>query len=66
MNFSLLLNSTHTTVEQTGNLQSLFEANGKIGVVILVLSTIFIGLMVILFLLDKKIKKMEDQLNTKA
>lgn len=63
MKFSLLLNTNNMT--QEGAIKSIFESYDKLGVVILVLSTIFIGLMIMLFLLDKRIKKMEDKIESK-
>lgn len=63
MKFSLLLNANNITQEDS--ITSIFESYDKLGVVILVLSTIFIGLMIMLFLLDKRIKKMEDKVESK-
>lgn len=46
-----------------GSLEDTFNKDGKIYVVVAILSIIFIGLAVYLFYLDRKIKKLEDHEN---
>ncbi|HLS70176.1 MAG TPA: hypothetical protein VK027_00800 [Chitinophagaceae bacterium] len=46
-------------IEETS---SIFTQNGKIGVVILVLCTIFLGIMLVLAYLDRRIRKIEKSL----
>ncbi len=41
------------------------RANGKIYNVVLVLSSIFLGLAAYLFYIDRKVKKIEDQIKNK-
>ncbi len=50
---------TNQVVEEQGT--GLFQTNGKIGVVVLVLSTIFLGLMIVLFLMERRIKTLEKK-----
>lgn len=57
LNHILLLTNQINEEEVTG----LFQSNGKIGVVILVLSTIFLGLMIVLLLMERRIKKLEKK-----
>jgi cytochrome c biogenesis protein CcdA len=42
-----------------------FRADGKIYVVVAIILIILLGVFVYLFLLDKKIRKLEDQFNEK-
>ncbi len=40
-----------------------YDRSGKMGSVVLVVALVIIGFVVILFVLERKIKKMEDKLN---
>lgn len=41
--------------------RAFFESNNKIYVVVMVLSTILIGIFIVLFILERKIKRLERQ-----
>lgn len=44
---------------QSSGVTELIESNNKMGLVVLVLATIFVGLAITLFFLDRKVKKLE-------
>lgn len=46
--------------DQIGS-RAFFESNSKIYVVVMVLATILIGIFIVLFYLEKKIKKLEKE-----
>ncbi len=48
--------------QQTVEMADIFRANGKIYVVVAVLTVITIGLLAYLFALDKKISKLEKEI----
>lgn len=48
------------TMAQDVEMASLMRANGKIYVVVAVMATIFIGLMIYLIRIDKKVQKLEE------
>jgi CcmD family protein len=56
--FLLLVN-----LAQANSVEDALNSNGKIYVVVAILSIIFIGLAVYLFYLDRKVKKLEDHEN---
>lgn len=49
-----------------GDLDSSFHSNGKINVVIGVVLIIFIAIIIYLFLIDRKLKRIEKNLNDKS
>lgn len=62
---TLLLSIVFTTqgIAQQNNvveMADVMRSNGKIYVVVAVLATIFIGLMIYLFRIDKKVQKLEE------
>jgi hypothetical protein len=62
---TLLLSIVFTTqgIAQQNNvveMADLMRSNGKINVVVAVLATIFIGLMIFLIRIDKKVQKLEE------
>jgi len=59
-NFILL--ASQIAEENIKETSSIFTQNGKIGVVILVLCTIFLGIMLVLAYLDRRIRKIEKSL----
>ena len=57
--WTLLLNTTVFAQEATPEMADVMRSNGKIYVVVLVLATIFAGLIIYLVRLDRKISKLE-------
>lgn len=64
MNTNFILLVSQVAEESIDESSSIFTQNGKIGVVILVLCTIFLGIMFVLAYLDRRIKKMEKSLQS--
>lgn len=51
--------------QETSSIDNLFESNNKIYVVVLVLSTIFVGIILTLVYLELRIKKLEKNQRSK-
>ena len=58
----LLLSATAYCQSETPQMADTFRAEGKIYVVVLVLSVVFICLATYLIIIDRKIKKLEDKI----
>jgi hypothetical protein len=56
--FSLFCSSV--TMAQDVEMADIMRSNGKIYVVVAVIATIFIGLMIYLIRIDKKVQKLEE------
>lgn len=58
--------STNAIAQDTPAMADIMRSNGKIYVVVAVCLTILIGLFLYVFMLDKKIKKLEKETNHKT
>lgn len=62
----LLITSTITANAQEVEMADTMRSNGKIYVVVAIILIVLVGLISYLFLLDRKVGKLEKQLNKKA